>query len=1488
MKLIYTSIKKQVVLIYCLVGLMFTNNALGQNYYHSDAININAPHQNPVTFRGSDIVTKKTKNVYYSINPAEVTSVPYEITTYGDTSWYDFSHKVVYVETEAGRELYKIEIKIWCTKTNPDDENDRPPGRITIYFMDDPDPEFWDEPIFETSIDILQTQSLPTAGAISCPNDYVYPNVSPGSIIGSSSIGGVCDGNYTYQWERRLQGSGSWTIIENENGINYTNCPPLQKATEFRRKVIDCNGKNSPYSNVVAIGIEPLPQISNITPSNGENYIVTHVPQTEFSSISTLLSSNLDQVRTKVQYFDGLGRPEQNVSVCSSPSYCDIVQPFVYDNYGREKHKLLPYVLSSVKNLGQIQTNPNMTSHDTYSSSQHYKFYKNDNDNIVNDPYPYSEVLYEDSPLDRVVELGAPGASWQLSTSGINGSGHTVKTSYKTNVKDKVIRFDVKGSDLINNGYYLDNELYKTVTKNENWTNQSNSDLNKLNTIEEFKNRLGEVVLKRGYVKNHSGNVVNVDTYYIYDGYGLLRFVLPPEAIKQLTDPENNLIGDLKVISGEKNLYSKEDKIDTYLVAAGGRIHLKNGFAFSASPGKTLSITAGHVSTELLFSYKYDGRKRMIEKKIPGAAPVYLVYDDRDRLVATQDGEMRKNGEWLFTKYDHLNRPIITGKLNNGIKDQASMQDDITDFYNDNNHLYYETRSNKHSSTYSYTNNQSFPIVSTDKWLTVTYYDTYGYGGCKSFQTANNISDETTYNNKVHGQITGTRTKVLDGNEFTASAQWMVSTSYYDDKYQVIQAISDLYPANSGNSVVLSTNYDFVGKIENTKQVHSFEGTTKTIEERYNYDHAGRLLETYHSIDGATEVLLTKNEYNEIGELTHKFVGGENETNCAQTTDYQYNIRGWLTQLNNPNVTNDTKRKFGMQLHYNDALNGLINPAQYNGNISAIEWRTPRDASIGSPSDKQAYGFTYDALNRLTAADYGEGASFTSNTDAFNVSGIKYDLNGNIQNLTRERDIETANAVFDKMQIDNLTYKYAGNQLLSVSDGANSKNKDKNNINTKDYGFKDGASSALEYKYDLNGNMVSDANKGMTAVEYNHLNLPKLLTGTDNNTISYIYNANGQKLAKTADGTTTYYFGNIVYEEAELQYILHSEGKYDLTNSSGQYQFDIKDHLGNVRVVVDIDGNELQQSAYYPFGMSFQKGGIANKYLYNGKELQEDQIGKGNLDWYDYGARFYDAALGRFHTIDPKTETYSFQSPYVYANNNPIYYIDENGEGAKTTIEEDEEGNRKAVIEATITIYQQEGGKIDLAAFAKTLSKSLNSQFNVDGATVSILDPENGGKRTDMAAEFKFTVNIHEGTPEELAKTADGNEKMGQNYFMVYEKGEGEGTMSHALGGNSGVLQSDVSDKRVWGHEMGHMLGFKPQGGKYGGHTETGLMAGYQSAFGAGKVDQSMINQLNGGKHTGNGEGFGFGIRNYIYKTPTGKPINSKNYWPSNNVFKRR
>ena len=200
---------------------------------------------------------------------------------------------------------------------------------------------------------------------------------------------------------------------------------------------------------------------------------------------------------------------------------------------------------------------------------------------------------------------------------------------------------------------------------------------------------------------------------------------------------------------------------------------------------------------------------------------------------------------------------------------------------------------------------------------------------------------------------------------------------------------------------------------------------------------------------------------------------------------------------------------------------------------------------------------------------------------------------------------------------------------------------------------------STEYEYDENGNLTKDLNKKKTAIQYNCLNLPSRVMFANGNSISYLYDAAGRKLRTVhvleGDSVTTDYCGNVVYENGVPQILLTEVGYVSLTD--GKYHYYLKDHQGNNRVVVDEEGTVEEVNHYYPFGGMFSSGGDAQPYKYNGKELDR----KGGLDWYDYGARMYDATLGRWHVVDPMAEKYYSMSPYTYCADNPVKFIDPNG-----------------------------------------------------------------------------------------------------------------------------------------------------------------------------------------------------------------------------------
>ncbi|UII21159.1 DUF6443 domain-containing protein [Fulvivirga ligni] len=733
------------------------------------------------------------------------------------------------------------------------------------------------------------------------PNNYENGEVS--ALINSGPCGvlssvrkNIIGGNYEPLPTGPIQGSplvkrGDENLIYTIEPVSYatsyqwnlpqgmsflsgqgTNTIEVIVSNNFSGGQINVNGRNSgcssPSPSIKEIELES--QCVVLTPSYDHNYIISRDYILEINNANITLC---DQVINKITYFDGLGRVIQNVAQAGSPDYKDLVSPIEYDNYNRINIDYLPFV--SEEGTGSYKTFINKDDAN-YTNSTQFLFYNT----LKNDPRPFSETIYETSPLNRTKKVYGAGQSWKENDSYV---GYEYLLN---NNDDKVIAWRLLISGLPDKntevegfiddeGHYLTGQLLKNVTTDERG-----------HQVVAFTNKQDQTILKRVQADEVASKWA--DTYYIYDDLGNLRYVLPPVANERI----------------------------------------KEG-----------AIINENFLQDWTFYYDYDERNRMVMKHIPGSDSVFMVYDQRDRLVLTQDGKQRLHNQWLFTKYDAFNRPIATGFYTDTLSHgaiQSALKTEVGSVYD-----WYEVDGNE---TFGYTD-KAFPqSVSHVDYLTITYYDDYGFTTLQEFgsnyyfdatqlDTARcilgNYSFEDAEFLHVKGQVTGTMTKVLDDTD----SHWLKAVNYYDDKYRVIQTVMNNPGGNYTYIDKVSSIYNFPGWLLKTYTSHTDATGTIGLMRRYEYDHVGRLKRGFHQLNDngslQQEVLLAENRYNELGELIEKNLHVENGA-ASQSIDYRYNIRGWMESINNSNLstlstsdTDDTPDYFGMDLIYNNPLNGV-------------------------------------------------------------------------------------------------------------------------------------------------------------------------------------------------------------------------------------------------------------------------------------------------------------------------------------------------------------------------------------------------------------------------------------------------------------------------------------------------------------------------------------------------------------------------------------
>ncbi len=995
----------------------------------------------------------------------------------------------------------------------------------------------------------------------------------------------------------------------------------------------------------------------------------------------------------------------------------DIVTPVVYDRFGRQPKQYLPYADSGTSNLNYTATSGLLTTIENY-----YKNNFPDDIDAIN-PNPFSESVYDDSPLNRVKQQGAPGEDWAI------GNGHEIQFEYGTNTNE-VKLFDVSLSfaddtytpTLSLNGTYAANTLTKTITKNENWTSGNN------NTIHEYKNKAGQVVLKRNYA-NVGGVPTPHDTYYVYDDYGNLTYVLPPKM--------NASTVAISTINSQLN--------------------------------------------DLGYQYKYDSRNRLVEKKIPGKGWENIVYNKLDQPIMTQDANLNAQNMWLFTKYDQFGRVAYTGEMSLNIS-RTSLQSTVDGV--SSNYVTRVDPSITIDATTIYYTNTAYPTANITDIHTINYYDSYvdlpsGLGSTATTYYGLSSSTDT------KSLPTVSKTRVL------GTSNWITAVNYYDAKGQPIYVYSKNDYLSTTD--IVESKYNFTGQPTEIKTRHTKAGVTITTLEKFYYDHGGRLIKQTHKINSNPEEVIVENHYDALGQLIYKEVGNtsanplqtvdykynirgwlkqiNNPVNLGNDLfgfkiNYNTHDHGG-TKLYNGNIaetvwkTGNTDNSLKWYKYSYDALNRISsatdNTNRYNlsnitydknGNILSL---TRKGHIVDNPISTNSSHFgTMDILtyhydggsNRLrkvidaAAVDKYGFKDDAVNTASDSTNDYYYDDNGNMLSDTNKGVGVSSHISYNHLNLptnvpvgsENISYIYdaTGVKLKKVvSTGVTTEyagNYVYENGSLKFFnhpeGYIDASGSAYEYVYqykdhlgnvrlsykDPNGNyqqiIDSDFESDMDGWIHNINTTSNFENGRLKVNVDGSWEGIRHETPTLTVAPGEVYTAKIVFDKGNTQSIVRfyvqefdSNGNhlgytglnYNIATGTGSYSYTVGSNVSKIHLRLDKDNtNTGTQTYFYVDHISFTRGALEiqeeNNYYpfglkhkgYNGNvnstnlALKRKFGGKEyqdelGLGWYDITARNYDPALGRWMNLDPLAEEMRRHSPYNYAFDNPIFFQDPDG-----------------------------------------------------------------------------------------------------------------------------------------------------------------------------------------------------------------------------------
>lgn len=891
---------------------------------------------------------------------------------------------------------------------------------------------------------------------------------------------------------------------------------------------------SSTYSNTINLTlrtdcVEP--------PSLDQNFVRVETPRVEIASSTELSLLSAHEKSTAFSYSDGVGRGIQSTAVQSGPNFEDVISfsKFNPEN-GMQDTRYLPFArVTDVP--GQFSANPLQEQATFYSSSATKK--------IDHDSKPYGYSTYDDRY--RVKSVMAPGEDWHEADKKIT----TDYRLYDESVDGFIPRWWASGDDI-------------------GFSTYENNSLSILISVDEQGRKVRQLTEARGLTISSQLLVDEVNnkwtgSYRVFDDLGRLRYTIPPI----VADGVNST--DIKV----SDLIPKIEK--------------------------------------LAFQYQYGNRGRLIRKKAPSSGWTEYVYDGRDRLVLSRHQEQFLDGDasWSFVKYDGLNRPIASGQIATN-QDREMLQEEVNSFG-----AFVEKREAPGYENSGYTMDRSFPRLSdfsNHELLSISYFDNYSFLDIAQWDEEGNdfslstpagfnqqrvaapdgytllttdytmqqveatskfayvpgvkvtipagvrlgdgfklIEAKSTYSTNTIDLPTGNQTKILGQDK------WLNSVIYYDERHRIIQAIGENHLGGLDRE---TDELDWKGELQKVYSQHSGNETLNVLYE-YEYDHRSRPLKTYQTINDQNRVVIADYHYNVLGELVEKNLHSEDDgVSYLQSVDYRYNIRGWLSSINDPQLkstntllNDDDNDIFGMGFNYqtSQTINGLTSEARYDGSMSSIEWTA--DNKIDDRFKPSITAYNYDERNQLTNTNYAthNGQSWINNAHDYDFNS-QYDANGNIQTLTRN----SSNG-----EIDNLDYTYGSgdpNQLREITDNSDESE------GMNDY------FSGTDYAYDNMGNMTSDLNKKITAIEYNHLQLVSRIEFDEGQTeILYSYDAARNKLAKRVldrqgnEISRIDYLGGIEYLDGEINQLFTGEGRAYKQAGSFHYEYFITDHQENTR-----------------------------------------------------------------------------------------------------------------------------------------------------------------------------------------------------------------------------------------------------------------------------------------------------------------------------------